>query len=587
MPAPRGRSSQRRRIRSPPPFTTSTVTRSPSGSWNEIPRALLAPVPIRREEALEREPLHDGVLGLQPLGDEESRPRGRHQQREHHAGNGAARHAREGIRVRAVGSARRWGCGVLRCPADRPGGSGRARSGWCRRGTRPARGADPPRCRPAPPRSWPGAPGATRPPGKRKSGPAAAKDARSSGSSRSMSSISRPSQRPQFPSASRSSTRGSMPIASLTMAAVSRARSWWLTHRAATSWLATTSAASVRACSRPRAFSGGSRLPCTRRGEAFQSVSPWRARRIKRRRGGGTGSSVSARRPRPKRLQGEDVVRQHVAQVHVRAELLDEPDLLVLLRRLEDQLGAVHLVHDLVDQPGARLAVGAVEPGVAGRPALAGDERGAGVERGADQAHPAVRGEQRGRVLLADLGEHREAVGERLDQLELLVLRDRDRAARHLHVLDAELAQPAAQAVDPPVQPGQLGQRPAEHHGDARGAVRVELRLEVARDVGRAPAQPDQVHVVARAAHEPLRLGRREAGVDHVRDPGRARLRGPRRQVEEVGHPYCWALSAPRIDDHVRVAGERRRCLVDRLARPDVEPPRDGARLGLLARPGT
>ena len=72
--------------------------------------------------------------------------------------------------------------------------------------------------------------------------------------------------------------------------------------------------------------------------------------------------------------------------------------------RLEDELAAVDLVDDLVDQAGARLAVGAVEAGGAGRAALADDHLGAGGERLADELHPAVGRHQRGGVLLADLG---------------------------------------------------------------------------------------------------------------------------------------------------------------------------------------
>src|SRR5207302_7740708 len=74
---------------------------------------------------------------------------------------------------------------------------------------------------------------------------------------------------------------------------------------------------------------------------------------------------------KPKRLQRDHVLGEDVAEVDLGAVLLDEPDLLVLLRRLEDQARLIHLVDDLVDQAGARLAVGPVEAGVAGRPPLA------------------------------------------------------------------------------------------------------------------------------------------------------------------------------------------------------------------------
>jgi hypothetical protein len=53
------------------------------------------------------------------------------------------------------------------------------------------------------------------------------------------------------------------------------------------------------------------------------------------------------------RLERQHLGGRHVAEVHIGPVALDEPDLLVLLRRLEDELAAVDLVDDLVDQPGA------------------------------------------------------------------------------------------------------------------------------------------------------------------------------------------------------------------------------------------
>src|SRR5690242_2255853 len=77
-----------------------------------------------------------------------------------------------------------------------------------------------------------------------------------------------------------------------------------------------------------------------------------------------------AAEPKPQRLERDDLLGRDVPQVHVRAELLDEPGLRGLLRRLEDEVGDVHLVDDLVDETGAHLTVRAIDPGGAALAAL-------------------------------------------------------------------------------------------------------------------------------------------------------------------------------------------------------------------------
>src|SRR5436190_10587954 len=65
----------------------------------------------------------------------------------------------------------------------------------------------------------------------------------------------------------------------------------------------------------------------------------------------------------PQRLAWDHFLRRDVAEVHVRAELLHEPGLARLGRRLEDQLADLDLVGDLVHEPGAHLAGRPVDPG--------------------------------------------------------------------------------------------------------------------------------------------------------------------------------------------------------------------------------
>src|SRR5262249_42270326 len=61
------------------------------------------------------------------------------------------------------------------------------------------------------------------------------------------------------------------------------------------------------------------------------------------------------------RLQRDHLVRRDVAEVDVGAEVLDEPRLARLRRRLPDQVVEVDRVLDLVDEPSAELARRAVD----------------------------------------------------------------------------------------------------------------------------------------------------------------------------------------------------------------------------------
>src|SRR5438094_7083886 len=62
--------------------------------------------------------------------------------------------------------------------------------------------------------------------------------------------------------------------------------------------------------------------------------------------------------PEPEGLQRDDLVGRDVAEIDLVPELLHEPRLGRLGRRLEDQLVEVDLVDDLVDQPRSHLTGG-------------------------------------------------------------------------------------------------------------------------------------------------------------------------------------------------------------------------------------
>src|SRR6266508_3493730 len=126
----------------------------------------------------------------------------------------------------------------------------------------------------------------------------------------------------------------------------------------------------------------------------------------------------------PQRLERDDLIGRDVAEVHVRPEVLHEPCLRRLRRRLEDQVVDRDLVRDLLEQAGAHVAVLAED---AGRPALArfGDHLdGARVELLLDPLDPLVRRIHDVGVLRADLREDGEVAREVRDQLELLLARD-------------------------------------------------------------------------------------------------------------------------------------------------------------------
>ena len=83
----------------------------------------------------------------------------------------------------------------------------------------------------------------------------------------------------------------------------------------------------------------------------------------------------------------------------------------------------------------------------------------------ADPLDPLVGREDRLGVLGADLREHAEVLRERLDDLELALAREVDRAVRDLDALEAVLAQPAAVAVELATHLGDLEQRAAADTG--------------------------------------------------------------------------------------------------------------------------
>src|SRR6266540_2294622 len=235
-----------------------------------------------------------------------------------------------------------------------------------------------------------------------------------------------------------------------------------------------------------------------------------------------------AAQPEPQRLERDDFLRWDVPEVHVRPEVLDEPRLRLLRRRLGDHL-----------------------------------ER-ARVELLLDPLHPLVRREDDVGVLRPDLGEDGEVAREIGDQLEFAVARDVDRPVGDLDVREAMLDEPALELVEALAREDDLEQRAAAHDRRLERAIEGDLLLEVVRDVARAPAELDDVDELAAGIEHPLDLAQVQALVDDVRQPFAARLAGTLGEVKEAvvkaGHTAPSASPARAPARRGRASCRARRC---------------------------
>src|SRR5438552_12580942 len=155
-----------------------------------------------------------------------------------------------------------------------------------------------------------------------------------------------------------------------------------------------------------------------------------------------------AAQPEAQRLERDHLVGRDVAEVDVRAEVLDEPGLALLRRRLPDQSFEGNSVLDLVHEPRPELTARPVDAGGAALPALGDDAPGPRVELLLDPLHPEVGRDVHLGILRPHLREHREVARELGDELELAVARDLDRAVGDLNVREAVLHQPALELLD-------------------------------------------------------------------------------------------------------------------------------------------
>jgi hypothetical protein len=140
------------------------------------------------------------------------------------------------------------------------------------------------------------------------------------------------------------------------------------------------------------------------------------------------------------RLERDHLVGRDVPEVDVRAELLHEPGLRLLRRRLEKQVGDLDLMDDLVDETGAHLAGRAIDPGSAALAAFRDHLPGPGLELFLDPLDPEIWGVVDVGVLRPDLREDDEVLREVGDQLELALTRDLERSVGDLDVGEALVA---------------------------------------------------------------------------------------------------------------------------------------------------
>src|SRR5579859_212047 len=304
--------------------------------------------------------------------------------------------------------------------------------------------------------------------------------------------------------------------------------SFWKEHASATRPGNSLSTCSTTRCAGQDSTSAGRLCCCSGAGEAdtFADAAPsslrdWLAAKEHLLQG-------VAAQAEPQRLEWDDLVGRDVAEVDVRAEVLHEPRLTLLGRRLPDQALERNGVLDLVDETRAELAARPVDAGGAALAALGDHAPGARVELLAHPLRPQVRRDVHLGVLRAHLGEDDEVAREVGDQFELALARDLDRSVGDLDVREAVMLEPGLELVHPVARVHRLEEGAAADDRRVEVPVERDLLLEVVRDIARAPAELDDVHVCPGGVEEPLDLPQVQALVDDVGQARFARLARPR-----------------------------------------------------------
>ena len=228
-----------------------------------------------------------------------------------------------------------------------------------------------------------------------------------------------------------------------------------------------------------------------------------------------------------------------VAEVDVGAEPAHEPHLLVLARRLEQDLARARSRGRSRRSGPPDLAVVAEDAGGAALARLGDHLPGAGLELGARSARPSGTA-----AMIAPVSSLEPTSDRTVNSCASRSISSSLRSCSSAIVpseiskcSSPELVDPVDQLVEPVLGDRQLGERAAEHDRDPvlRGSA-SSLRLEVAGRERGAPAELDDVDV-RRRRPRPGRRPRRPTARGRARGSCRAaRLAAPLREVEQIRH---------------------------------------------------
>src|SRR5438874_4443022 len=180
----------------------------------------------------------------------------------------------------------------------------------------------------------------------------------------------------------------------------------------------------------------------------------------------------------PNRFERDHFTGRNVAEIDVAAEVLDKPDLLLFLRRFENQTCRVDFHLDLFDQPGANLTAGSVESDGARFTPFGDDLPCPGVELVLDLLHPPIGGDHDRLVFAANFGKDGKISRQALDQPQLVRFGKVDDPVGDFHELEAPILQECDVFFELAAMVGDLEQASTATDGDATSLARSDFCIE-------------------------------------------------------------------------------------------------------------
>src|SRR5712691_3976382 len=260
--------------------------------------------------------------------------------------------------------------------------------------------------------------------------------------------------------------------------------------------------------------------------------------------------------PPAESLYTENLVGWDVAQVRLGADMLHEPGLLSLRRRLEDDARYGDLSNDRFHQLLPDLTGGRVEAHGAGFAAFRDHVRGSSRQVLSHSLRP-FGGDNRGhRILRTHLGQYREVLSEVSDQLSLQLGSQPDRSLGHLDSVHSHLGDPPGELTGLALHDRDLEQRAPWRNAHVMRPTRRHLAGNVPADIRRAPSELHDVDVGPGEVQPGLQGLERETLVQHVGDPAVPRLGGTSRQCQEdrLGR---YGFVSVGVVDHLRTITSR------------------------------